>query len=491
MSFYFRLPLFIFLLTFCFHSRAVQVQTLHTSLCNRYVGITLFADKRFAYFLNTDGEFQKVPRYQILGITSYSLDHFPLAKKIRVPQEIPYIRLWALNKDVPVILAEGFVLGSNLGGIQVFTLTGSEIYINKDSIWKVEIHRNETELNISNQAEKYTFQHPQQDACKEKSKGVVLHPTELITDPISIKRKFDQQIAALKIIENYDESQTFYAVPQIYTNKTSIGYWLPLGNRHGSSEGRVTGIAPLIRNEYSAGPFSFQHLSLTGAGPVPNSIHEEPQTMLYYGFKASYLHFAGFIDPSLILAGSEYQWKEEDLGVLDDKIVESSYLALGFDRGPFSVTFFLASHVFGGFKQGGAFQKYEGDMFRLGLNYQTPKFNLNFNTSLSNKVEPSTEEQNWDRGDLNFYRVLANYKFNERLRAEAFYFNRELSFKKKSFDNEYQGTSNILGVGSYYHLTNRIELGSRLSMEKVESSTVTQSTDEQYIKLSLLGSMNY
>jgi len=472
---------------------AVQIEALYTSLCQRQIGITLFVDKRFAYFLNTEGVLKKIPRYQILSVASYPLDHFPLNSDVIMPEQVPQIKLWTLNHGELTLLGHGFILGHNQTGFQLLTLKGHEVYISSDSIWKIEIIRAVNTLS-SDKIHKtnYIFSHPQRGQCADvKGKETHVYPTDLISDPVSIKRKFDSQIAAFKKVESYDEAQSFYAVPQIYKNSTSIGYWLPLGNRYGSSPGRVAGLAPLISNEYSQGPFSFQHLSLTGAGPIPDSIHEESQTMIFYGFKSSYIHFAGFIDPSLILAGANYQWQEDDLNGLDERAVESSYISLGFDRGPFSVTFFLNSYIFGAFAQDDQFTKYTANMFRLGLGWRTAKFDLKFNTSLSSEVEvKNTGNSDWD-ADFHFMKLAAHFKFSEIWNTEAFYFSRQLNAEDNSSSFEFKGDSRTLGLGSYHYLTRRWMVGGRISLEETDNHSFSDSNKAKFFKSGLHASMNF
>lgn len=470
---------------------AMQVEAIYTSLCDRYIGVNLFSDKRYAHFLTTDGQLKKIPRYQILSMASYPLDKFPAQAQIKIPSSVPFARLWTLNKGEKVVLAEGFVLGSNSSGVQIFTLSGNEVFASKDSLWKVDILNDDSTLKVySESSEKYFFSHPHQEKCKEEVIGNKLYPNELISDPISIKRKFDQQMVALKILKDYEEAQSFYAVPQLYKNSTSIGYWLPLGNRYGSSEGRVAGIAPLIKNELSKGPFSFQHLSLTGAGPIPDSIHEEPQTMIYYGFKASYLHFAGFIDPSLILAGTRYQWQEDDMQGLEDRAVESSYLALGFDRGPFSITMFLNSHIFGAFQEENDFVKYDGDLVRLGIGWRTNKFQLKINKSLSSNLSTNSSDT-WDNGKLGVMRFDSSYDWSERLKSEFFYITRTLSFEGVNSNISYDGNSQTLGLGGYYSLNRRWTVGGRLSMEQISNKSELGDNKDRFLKLALNASMNF
>ena len=172
MNFFSRL-MFI-LLIFSTHAKAMQVEAIYTSLCGRLVGVNLYADKRFAHFITIQGEYRKIPRYQILSMASYPLDKFPAEADLKIPATVPFTRLWTFNKGEKVILAEGYVLGSNSSGFQVFTLNGSEVFVSRDSLWKVEVISDESSLRVQSKAKsKYYFSHPHQEKCKEEK--VVLY----------------------------------------------------------------------------------------------------------------------------------------------------------------------------------------------------------------------------------------------------------------------------------------------------------------------------
>jgi hypothetical protein len=181
-----------------------------------------------------------------------------------------------------------------------------------------------------------------------------------------MKRELDRLQEGFAQVAHYESDQKFYPVPQLYRNRTSLGIWFPMGSRHGTSPRRGR-FAPLVIDELSMGPFRFQHLFLTGVTPNPALLHEEPQTQIYYRFKAAYFHASIMFDPELILVGEKYKWRGLDLDPSADiRMSEMFALDLGFDLGPFSLQIYpiVAGNI--AMRVGNQFFGHVPNLWRLG-----------------------------------------------------------------------------------------------------------------------------
>ncbi len=206
----------------------------------------------------------------------------------------------------------------------------------------------------------------------------VFYPSEMTTDSIKMKRYFDELIMGQKKLAAFEIKKNFYAVPQLYTNKTSLGMWTSLGSRYGVSERRATQFAPHLENEYSLGPFSYQHYISTGAAPLKMLIHEEPQTHFFYSFKADYFRFGLFVDPSKMLLGNKYyRWEDGEIAVGDDLVLEDTFVMFGVDFKKISLQIISGSGLWG-VHDFATYNVYKVDFLRYGLVYENHLLKLSF-----------------------------------------------------------------------------------------------------------------
>ena len=173
----------------------------------------------------------------------------------------------------------------------------------------------------------------------------------------------------------------------------------------------VITIPPSSLTSFSARPFGYQHIFLTGSAPQKESIHEEAQTQIYYRLKADYFNFSFFIDPNIFLVGrTKYQWQREDFKDDDDKHVESFFLGFGLDLGAFSLLLFPSSTVFHGFKVKSTFEQEKLDFNKYGFRYQ--------NHYMTSDILFGEEKQRWAdfkliryNLDLNLWKT-ASYRYS-------------------------------------------------------------------------------
>ena len=177
----------------------------------------------------------------------------------------------------------------------------------------------------------FTFSHCE-NLQKEKV-NTLLKPTEILSEPLTIKRELDRIQKGFDLVEHYIDEQDFYSTPFVYSNKTQLGIWHSIGSKYGRSLSRANNFTPVLKSEFASDIFDFQRIIITGSAPNPLFEHAEPQTQAYYGFKSSYFHMMFFIDPNLLLVGNKYSWKKEDLDNEEIKFSPTAGFGLGFDSG--------------------------------------------------------------------------------------------------------------------------------------------------------------
>ena len=376
MAFYSRVLLIAFLST---RALAIDVIGIYSNVCDRSVGILLDVDAISIYFLNLDGNIMKMPRYDIVSMAIYPTDALPI-KRIRngLKRNIGLVTVKTKHENNIVHLMEGWPIQFSQDKISFLNKKdGQEVIVDRQSIWEIDITNTpKNQIIQSNNVARYQFVHPyNQYNCKKefygnrKGRTVSVFPEEYISNPVRIKRRLDTIMDHHEMLKAYNRQQKFYAVPQIYTNQTSLGNWFTVGSRHGANKYRSNNITPILSNEYSAGPFSYQHLFLSGSAPLNTLIHEEPQTQFYYRLKADYINFSMFFDPSMILLGEKYQWHLDDFKDEGDRHVENFAMSVGLDFGHFS-GFLQHSEAWHGFKRENAFGNTSGSVVKLGLRYQ-------------------------------------------------------------------------------------------------------------------------
>ena len=359
---------------------AIDITALYSTSCNRSIGIPLDTDVANVYFLEISGQIKIIPRYQISAMAIYPMDKIPMERiQHNSKRQIDYFKVFTKyeNKIIPYI--QGHPIQFYQDKIAFISDAGEEIVIDRGDIWNIEIEATPRQKNIQGRKnrQRHRFVHPyRQHNCKDKTgnRAISLYPQEYTSDPVDIKRHLDFISEQLDILRGYRRRQKFYPIPQIYKNLTSLGYWLPLGGRHGKSSGRKNNLTPILSNEYSAGPFSYQHIFLSGSTPLNKLVHAEAQTQFYYALKADYFRFSFFLDPNKFLILSEqYRWQRVDFKKEGSKHFEPRFLYFGLDFGPFSFGLFT-SNVENGVRRGDNFLRTKSDMNKFSVGYRNHLF---------------------------------------------------------------------------------------------------------------------
>jgi hypothetical protein len=368
------------------NSLALDLKGVYLSSCKREVGVIVDSETSNLTMFTVQGETVVIPRYEIIGISSYPIEKFP-SKAIKVNKEIRPFQFKTKYKKEIVPLVNGWPIAFSKNKISVLSIDGKEVPFSRNSIWDIEKKKkHKNNYNFSNILKsRLHFLHPVGlRKCKNTLVGsgdkvVEIAPQEFISNPIEIKRRLDSFKREKAQLEAYLLSKDFYAIPEVYTNRTTLGIWFSANSRYGESENRANNWAPILENEFSSGPYGYQHTFLTGASPNMYFVHAEPQTQFFYRFKADYFHLAFFQDPTLILLGNKYRWFPDDIGKTEYRVNDTSFIELGFDYSSFSFLAQLSSEMQVGYKD-------ESDIFfdgsltvpKFGLEFRNYKFRTNF-----------------------------------------------------------------------------------------------------------------
>lgn len=386
LNFFSRLLYICYFTLFASQALALDVKSVYLSSCKRETGVIAKVSSSYLYVISTKGVVVKLPRYEIVGIATYPVERFPAKSLIPFKgNTIQTYQIKTLFKGSIQELVTGWPISFSKNKLTFLSTAGQEITFDRSNIWEINEVQTREKYNFKKITKVYDFLHPTSLAkCrkalpKSKLRVVSVSPQDYTSDPIVIKRSLDQYIAEHKTIQMYERTQSFYAIPEVYKNKTTLGMWLFSGSRHGASNNRSNNWTPILENQFSSGPFGYQHIFLTGANTNDYFIHEEPQTQLYYRFKADYFHLSYFMDPTLILMGKRYRWFEDELDKNDFKLNDMNFFEIGFDFGHFSLLMQSASEIQLGYVDSENYV-YDGSLSlpKIGLEFRNHKFYFNF-----------------------------------------------------------------------------------------------------------------
>jgi len=488
LNFYSKLSLFLLVGFISIKAMSMDIKAVYLSSCQREVGVVVKSSTSYIDMFNLDGKTVRVPRYEIVGVSSYPIESFPV-ETLRTKSALDIYSFKTKYKKTIVPLVTGWPVSFSKNKISVLSTDGEEIAFSRDSIWDISKKSSLARYDLSKVKVKsrYNFLHPVGlRKCKNKVYGkgkklVEVAPQEFISDPIEIKRRFDRIKKEKKTLDAYVISKDFYSVPQVYKNKTTLGLWLSGNSRHGSSENRANNWAPILENQFSSGPYGYQHIFSTGASTNQFFVHEEPQTQFFYKFKADYFHLAYYLDPTLILMGKKYRWFEHEMGVGEYRVNDMNFIELGFDYSRFSFLLQVGSEVQIGYKYDNK-TFFDGSLTvpKTGFEYRNHRFGVNFiygSASENVRSDDYTDGSGFRISEFNLDVLRINYfrELNDIWKINLSYISRQLSVDSFNTDTT---TYSVLGE---YKMTYKYILKSYISDEHV----VTDNNEFHFFKLGL------
>ena len=504
---------------------AINIHGLYISSCQRELGVIIKVEKSKIKLLTLKGEFKEIPRHEIVYFTYYSIDSFPDVE-ISPNNLEKAVQIDTIQNNQIVKFVEGWPIDYSENDISFLTLEGHEVLVARDNIWRIKIKPLEETLIFKNKnPNNYEFVHPYLfrfcptlRAKNQMEPAMKVYPQQMLNDSVRIKLELDRLQAGRERLDKYYAYQQFYAVPHIYRNLSSLGYWFSYGSRYGGSNSRNNNLTPILENQFSSGVFGYQHLLLTGSAPMPYSIHEETQTQMYYKFKADYLHLGIMLDPNVFLLTEEkYEWKESDLKKIDDGVNPIYGVELGFDYNAFSLQIYadglnmgINSQQFGYYGPAISFRlgcSYQNHLFKAEFQYDPFVFNqdnyydcTDDGDSKSGLVSDYMELENqvglfrFNFSTPYFKNIDLRYSFiyrkiNLKNSYQGYTFNDNYNFPDNIRDNIFQYTSHSFSNALYliYFFKKKYSLGTFVALEyhKATSKTFgqegkTQETDKNF-----------
>lgn len=400
----------------------ITLNGVYFGTCEREIGVIVNVDESHIQLLTLPGIIKRISRFDIIYLAEYPLGNIPI-HSVQNTEAKPVTIINTLVNFKPRELVRGWPIDFSDQSILFLTTDGDEIVISRDDIYSVENAEGSKQIDLTN-ATKATFyyyypalfNHCQADRAglMEDTANNEVYPQQLIGNALLIKSSLDHLMVGHKLINDYKRNQKFYAMPIIYTNDTHIGVWYNYNSRHGASDSRNNSAIPFIISDLSDGPFGFQRRITTGSWLMPYSVHEEPQTLFSYALKADYFHFSVMFDPSVILTGSNFLWKKNELDVYDDRIMEIFHLNFGFDFNRFAMEVALPVYTIG-VRNNEHFANDSSAMFRYGLMYrnQFVESSLHFGTGKSNtkEEEQTNQDEANTKGDIHNKLTTARLNF--------------------------------------------------------------------------------
>jgi hypothetical protein len=358
---------------------ALDVVAMYRGSCQIDTGVVLRVDAKTVVYVDMKGLVKRIPRYEIVGIASYPLPDLPLPG-LTVPPTVaaPAFEFKTFRHGDLAPLVKGWPIEYNAEHIQVLATDGRDHLVDRDDIWSVKRivpakARYRFKARGSDAA--YKLRHPLAfESCPDNVTPGVGTPVPVIPqttydNPINIKRHHDHLREGIAKVEDYEDRQSFYAVPQYYGNRTRLGTWSIIGSRYSNVGSRQTNFLPLVENELSEGPFGYQRLVRSGVAPLAWSIHEEPIVQVYYGLKADYIHFEAFFDPTSPLIGAQYDYSKGQLNKVDERLIEKGGVEFGLDLGYFALAIAYSEGDMA-IRAGDYFANQGWGLSRLGVHFQ-------------------------------------------------------------------------------------------------------------------------
>lgn len=371
----------------------MNIHALYTSACQREVGVILKVDDKFVYLLNLAGQVKPIRPYEIIYFAFYPAEYFPAQGPARF-DDVEQVTIMTLIDEQPVELVRGWPLAYTTEEISLLNEAGQEQVIQRRNIYSLGFQKKTgvTQFRMDQKPVDFEFEHPfafRDCPVGSGRKDKKVFPQQTLNQPIAIKRELDELKNSYLRLKRYESEQRFYALPEIYRNQTSLGLWTTFGSRYGSSTSRNNNFTPVLTDSYSSDIFDYQHVFVTGSAPMSFATHEEAQTQAYYAFKASYFRFALMLDPSLILVGEQYRWRQEDFSSADVRLNDVSHMEMGVDFGHFSFQIYPAGNLNVAAYDGTTFVDYPSQLFGFAVSYQKPGWKIEGISGSGNSTENS------------------------------------------------------------------------------------------------------
>jgi ADP-ribose pyrophosphatase YjhB (NUDIX family) len=459
---------------FAVDASAISINAIYRSACERDLGVIIDVDKRELTLLGLDGQVRKIPRYEVVSIAYYPASHVDIDPE-RVQPVQPAMRVGTLQDGRLVGLVDGWPVDFNEERIAFVSLDGREVLVGRDRIWSLEYLEQLPPRARPKRHQKLTFVHPHAVGfCNEATpdpSARALYPQQFINDGVVIKRELDRLMEGHQGVREYERDQIFYPVPQVYRERTVLGLWTSHGQKHGATPGRPNNFTPVLTDQVSLGPFRYQHILVTGAAPMPFSVHTEVQTQLYYRFKAAYFHASAMFDPNLLMVGDEYFGSASDLASTypDLRTWEFLMVEFGFDWGPLALQLSPGAGAIVAARAGDYFDSTDLAVFRFG-----PRFRF-----VSWMAEAWFGFSERDREmPLRWARLNAWFDYDENLRISASLLARQTDLwlypdypqePWRITDRAYAGCAE-----ARYTLLHRYDFGARVSVETAATRARTE-----------------
>lgn len=446
---------------------ALDISAFYVGSCRRVVGIPLRVDDESIEVLAVNGDTTVLPRHEINLIATYPSSTVPFRRITGVKTALPLsIMTWRDRKMVELV--RGWPVEFTQDKIAFLTLSGRGFVLDRSSIWQIETLEAPTKTefygNRDGDDTSLVFVHPQilancplETVSTAKKRQLVAQ--QLLSEPITIKRELDRLQKGHEVIDSYRRKQAFFPVPALYGNQTSLQLWTSIGSRYGSSKNRSNNFTPLVKSEHWTGPFLYQHQFMTGSGLHIHSLHDEPQTLAAYQFKADYIQFGVMSDLQFLLIGGEkYRWREEDIDGEDLRLNDTARVFAAIDYGRFSLLFLPTSSGNVGVRYNGLFVEDGVSLPLFGFSYRVPDLYADFITGsdTSGKMQ------------MSFFRANIRYQLNALTQMTASYISRaqqSIDFIGKRFDFDMKSQTVTASIEHLHR--SRFPIGGYFSVEQL------------------------
>lgn len=325
-------------------ARALEIQSLVGSDCQRATGIIVFVSETHVDLMDLGGKFQRLPIEKVDSIYTFNILENPFSNLNIDDEALSRLKeIYLDDSDKPRAIAWPVKFIEDL--VLFYSLDGKTHVHTLGDIYKLRpAGASQRGLKTLAKNRRFEFEFPELSAkCPVNKTGpAATKPTRILADKISVDEYFNSLHKGYERLNGFQERTYLYAKPFLFEKETRLGIVL------GESKAEPQLQFPLYFQWATGEPYQFQSFNVVGSKVYEFGPNSQPVFALRSDVKSHVFH-ASFVGNVLgIPAGESIFLERENIELKDSVTVQPAfnYIALmGGDFGPYSLStgFFFPS----------------------------------------------------------------------------------------------------------------------------------------------------